>query len=252
MKWRRIATDKSKYMAELTELLSFMSSWDRKTVLDDYAARFDATDNADTLIEEIGTPMQVAIALASDYTPSPPPAPEEPAAETEIEILDISLEELLAEEDAAEEAAPTEAEAAPEAPEPDDAPAAEPQAVPRSALRPPKPRVKPRGAVLYCVLALLIGLPVSVLLNCIGLPLLWTGVGGAAGTLYAGLSLFSDFRLLSDILLVAGAALVLLAVCIVLAWLGLWLSIRLCTLWLDQVVLPLWGKLACEKEATEA
>ena len=125
-----------------------MSSWDRQAVLDKYNALFDEAGDEVALIKMLGSPTHLAINLANSYVPGPAPAavaaPEEdnPFAEP------------------AEAPAPVE-EALPEQPEelPGEAPA-------------PARRVRAFGLIVSIIFGLVIGLPVAVVLICIGIPVL--------------------------------------------------------------------------------
>ena len=225
-------------MAELTKLLGFMSSWDRQAVLDEYAAKFDNCDDFDALTESLGSPTRVAIALARDYVPTPPPKPAEPA--------DTPLPE--------ETAAPAETSetpsAEPEAPLPE--PADEP-AAPAPAAAAPVKRPKPSGgAVALCViLGLIIALPVTVALLLIGIPFLVCGVCVIVAAVSAVLQALPALGLFSDILLVAGGGLAAAALGLLAAAFGLWLSLSLAGLWLEKVVFPV-GRRICRKKEVPA
>ena len=61
-------------MAELSKLLGFMSAWDRRDALAKYDAMFDEAADEAELIDTLGSPTKLAIGLALNYVPSPPPA----------------------------------------------------------------------------------------------------------------------------------------------------------------------------------
>ena len=57
-----------------------MSSWDRDATIVRYERMFMTARDPEALMEELGTPTKIAVELARDYVPSPPP--EEDAAWT--------------------------------------------------------------------------------------------------------------------------------------------------------------------------
>ena len=205
-------------MAELSRLLGFMSSWDRQAALKKYDALFDTAEDPEALIEELGTPTRLAIELARSYVPTAAP-------------------EYGAERAAEETAAPEQfaIELTPET----EAPPSEPVVTETTRI----------GAlVAYLIPAILIGLPVALALICIGLPILAAGAACIAFAVKQALALAAMLSLASDILLTAGAALALCALGLLLCWLGLWLGITLCRLWIGDVVVPLGRKLCVKKE----
>ena len=254
-------------MAELGKLLSFMSSWDRQAVLEEYSARFAAAEDPEALIEELGTPTRVAYVLAQSYVPTPAPVPasetvpEAPAAasapenapdQAEEQSAPADLDRLL-EEVSSEEfwTGPTAEEQPSEAPEraetpvpetPAEIPAPEPAPVPAPA-QPKRPRRRVRVGGLFGFLALCIvpGIPVALLLIAVGLPFMALGAFGALLLVRTALAAFPNYKLWSDSLLLAGAGLVGLAVCLLVFWLGLWISISLCRLWIREALVP-WGR----------
>lgn len=432
--------NRQKFLAELSRLLGFMSSWDREAEMNKYIEMFDAAEDEAALIESVGTPTQIAISVALGYKstprpgtqpPEPEPAPEpeppgesgdgaepEPGPETppppkkkraeneivtdsefdygmELALLmgepvsaavesafkgeylpdpELSLDEILREarggkatdgtlsesgeasaetggpeaeaeasEPAAEagggpeeaagpEAAPEGEEAQPEqAPpepeaesvgsEPEDASAPEdepaeasgtgdeeapeagygpvfdaataplPEAVKSAEMEQsadaPEPEAKhpphlvfdpekfaplpedqaaddgeadeaedphaarrPAGIAAYVLFSLVIGIPVALLLILIGVPVLLLGLGAIAGTVYAAIHIIAALSMFSDILLVVGAGLAIGAVGLLIAWLGLWLSIELGSLWINAVMLKL-GRALCFKRGAD-
>ena len=212
-------------MAELEKLLGFMSSWDRQDALKQYAALFDEAEDEEALIEKLGTPTKQAIELARSYVPSPAPAPKaEPETPAEAESAEEVPEQISWDLD----------------PEPETSEEAAPVTV-----------RKLSGGVLaaYLVPAIVIGLPVTVLLVCIGLPFLAAGAALITAAVKEALTVIAALSLVSDILLTAGAALALCALGLVLCWLGLWISMELCYLWTAKVVVAL-GKKLCVKEVS--
>ena len=279
-------------MAELNKLLAFMSSWDRQATLDRYEAMFDEGGDPEAVMETLGSPTKVAVDLAKDYISSRPPGEAVDRDEPEIEIISLeqllaeedagislTAEPLPAE--ARETPSPAEAgapivpmivetpETAPEepgmpdrstpeesAPEQSDPDRGTPGQSAPAPLRwdPPVREKEGGGAALtvYWVLAVLIGLPVAIVLFCIGLPFPVAGVVVIARTIRTVPALFGSFNLLSDVLLVAGVGVVRLAVGLLLIWFGVWLSLTLCRLWVFKLILPLGKRIQNGKEAREA
>ena len=245
-------------MAELDRLLGFMSSWDRQAALRKYRALLAASADEQTLMDELGTPTKLAIELAASYVPTRPPS----ALAQALEECPVALEDLLRDPNAL---AADILEPAPETPADSDAPrpetwgfAPEPAPEPEEEAEPlPEPPEPPRGRVrvgaliCYLIPAVVIGLPVAVLLVCIGLPFL---AAGAVSFVYAVLikkGFIAQLRLISDVLLTVGAALVACGVGLVLCWFGLWLSMELSWLWVGRALIGLGRRLCLRKEAAQ-
>lgn len=243
-------------MAEITKLLGFMSSWDRAATLEKYSALLDTYTDEEDIIEMLGTPTKLAIDLARDYVPTPPPAkpaaaeiPEEVSEEVPEEVYEeASTEEAVTaqcEEDtrfaAVQQALAQQAESA--APEIAEAPTEQK----RSAKR----RVKPAASVFYAIACILIGLPVAILLIALGVPALMLGTGVIVTAVLTVFSILGSLSLISDILLLIGGALVAAAIGLLLLWLGLWISLELGWLWIGRALIPLGQKLCLEKEGEE-
>ena len=230
--------DKSKYLAELTKLLGFMSSWDRQSVLRKYEMMFDAQPNTEALIEALGTPTRLAVELARDYVPSPPPAaaaqPEAPA--------EPSVEPALA-ANAAEPAQPAEAPAASaeHVPEPEP-PAPAPQ----------RRRIRVGGVFLSVLFVLIVGIPLALIGLCIGLPFLSGGIPVIVAAVNYVLKVLPNLTLVSDILLMLGGGTVVSAVGLLLAFFGLWLSVILAYLWLSKPVFGLCRRMSRGKQEVAA
>ena len=211
--------NREQYMAELTRLLSFMSSWDRRAALEKYDALLKEAEDPEAMMEELGTPTRLAIDLARTYVPTA--APEV----TEAEVTEAEEEE--APEQFALDLEPEKEQPAPE----------------------PAVVEKTRGGVLavYLIPAIVIGLPVALVLACIGLAVFAAGAALIAFAVRTALPFIAALSLVSDLLLTVGAALVLCAVGLLLVWLGLWLAITLCRLWIGGVI-ALGRKLCVKKE----
>jgi len=227
-----IIINKQSYMAELSKLLGFMSAWDRRDTLQKYDALFDEAPDTEEFIASVGSPTKLAISLAANYVPSPPPAsipvdPEEAEeaehlAEENTEIAPVEGEEtaLYQEEEEAIEKVPSQ----------------------------PAKRVRFFGLLFSFIFTLVIGIPVALMLICIGLPFIVGGLGLGAGIVWAALAAIPMLTLFSDILAFLGAGLVLLAIALLLFWFGLWLSFELGYLWIGGVVLRLGRALTYKKE----
>ncbi len=233
-------------MAELAKLLGFMSAWDRRDTLQKYDALFDEAADIEALIESIGTPTKLAISLALDYVPSPAPeiipveAPaEEPELEGEFPLINAAEGEE-AEPGAAEGGEPASEEALPA--EAEEELPAEPVA--------PKSRRKVRffGLLASMLFTLVIGIPIAVVLICLGLPFVVGGLGLGAGVVWAAVSAIPMLALFSDILAVVGVGLILMAIAILFIWFGLWVSFELGYLWISGVILRLGRALTYKKE----
>ena len=205
-----------------------MSAWDREATLAQYEAMLGDSEDPEALMESLGTPTRLAIELARTYVPSPAP---ERAPELEDEAL-------------------TEAEAVPDEPV-EEAPEQiqwELDPAPEEVAEPATVQVVKGGALAaYLVPAILIGLPIAVCLICLGLPFILSGGALLVTGVQQALRMIALLPLISDILLVIGAALCACAVGLLLVWLGLWISMELCWLWADRVLLAL-GRKFCVKE----
>ncbi len=113
--------NKQRFIAELTQLLSFMEEHDRAEFLRQLNERFDEAgpEGKAELISRLGTPTAMAIKASHEYTPTPPPEPaqeEEPAAQEAAEETDKAgeAEKTQAEEDAPDAEEDSRAEPEPE------------------------------------------------------------------------------------------------------------------------------------------
>jgi len=244
-------------MAELDRLLGFMSSWDRQAALRKYRALFAASTDEQALMDELGTPTKLAIELAASYVPTRPPS----ALAQALEECPVALEDLLRDPNAL---AADLLDSAPEPPAESDAPQPEtwvfepePQPEPEDAEPVAEPSASPRGRVkkgaliCYLIPAIVIGLPVAVLLVCVGLPFLAAGAGMIVTAVLQALRFIAQLRLISDVLLTIGAALIACGVGLALCWFGLWLSIELCWLWVGRALTGLGRRLCLRKEAAQ-
>ena len=242
--------NKQKYLAELTKLLGFMSSWDREAALEKYGALYDECADEDEVAERLGSPTRLAIAIARDYIPTapkkavPPPDEETPSGETG----DCPAP---ADEAEAEELSP-----APETPlvlpALDDTKAG---AEPKTPLKAAKVsglrrKLRPLALILYLIPAVVIGLPAAAVLVALGIPFFAAGAALAVGAVYIAVQTIPQLTMVSDVLMLAGAGLVCCAAALLLAWFGLWLSLTLGSAWI-RLVLRLGSRLCYKKEAAE-
>ncbi len=248
--------NRERYLAELDRLLGFMSSWDRQNALRKYRTLFAASADEQALIEELGTPTKVAIDLAASYVPTRPPS----ALAQALAECPVALEDLLRDPNAlaADLLDPDPAPPAdPDAPQPETwvfepEPVSAPEADPEPAVAedaPPRGRVRVAALIAYLIPAVVIGLPIAVVLICIGLPFLGAGAALIVTAIVQALRVIAALRLVSDILLTVGAALIACGVGIALCWLGLWISTKLCWLWVGRALTGLGRRLCLRREA---
>lgn len=198
-----------------------MSSWDRQAVLERFGALFAAAENEEALAEELGTPTKQAIELARTYVPSPAPRRSEAAPEVSAEP-EVSVPEQFT-----MDLTPEQAEPVPE----------------KKTVR----KVSGGALAVYLIPAIVIGLPVTVALVCVGVPFLAGGAALIVEAVKTALSVIAALALVSDILVTLGGALVLCALGLLLCWLGIWISVELGCLWVEKVLLAL-GRKLCVKE----
>ena len=127
--------NKNAYLAELTQLLYYMTDWDRDAAVEECRQRFDSCDDPEEIVRVLGSPMKLAVTLHRTYQPTPEPAegesvpsPLPPMPEPEMSAPPPA-EETVPEPDTAPEAeapvspeeppAPVQPEAEESAPEPE-------------------------------------------------------------------------------------------------------------------------------------
>lgn len=100
------------YIAELSHLLYYMTPWDRDAAIEKYDRILEESSDLDALMQEIGTPMKLAVTLSRGYEPSPEPKPgiPKPTSEPTPEEDSSPKEEAAGEEPANEDIPSTEAE----------------------------------------------------------------------------------------------------------------------------------------------
>ena len=121
-------TRQESYIAELSQLLFYMTAWDKAEVLKGITAMINHPETGVQTMEELGTPMKLAVTLHRQYTPTPEPSPEEQERKAAMEEVSEETAELpaVAEEELehAEEVVTEEADVE-EAPEVEEAAEAE-------------------------------------------------------------------------------------------------------------------------------
>ena len=110
-------TRQEAYVAELNQLLFYMTPWDKAEVLKGITAMINHPETGVQTMEEMGSPMKLAVTLHRQYTPTPEPTAEELAAKAAAAAAEeVPAEELneaaeaAVEEESAEEAAEAEEE----------------------------------------------------------------------------------------------------------------------------------------------
>ena len=66
--------NKNAYLAELTQLLYYMTDWDRDAAVEECRQRFDSYDDPEEIVRVLGSPMKLAVTLHRTYQPTPEPA----------------------------------------------------------------------------------------------------------------------------------------------------------------------------------
>lgn len=130
------------YLAELSQLLYYMTPWDREALIAEYKQKFEETENDAAVIQELGSPMKAAVRLSRSYTPSPEPAAEPVSAPDAEDAVPADASAEPAEPVSCPEQAPADAavqEEAPETAEPADAPACPEDAAPSVSPEEPAP-----------------------------------------------------------------------------------------------------------------
>ncbi|MGM9615071.1 MAG: DUF1700 domain-containing protein [Oscillospiraceae bacterium] len=248
---------KQKFLAELSRLLVFMTEEDRAETIRRYNAMFDAAgpEGEDALLEQLGTPTRTAIALSRGYEPgsvkveapaaAPAPAPAEtPSDAPQKETLDeFGLPEFtlpgLDEEDA---------------PTPQSKPAEEPLpkrvSMPKTVVArdsgwdaPPPPagtRIERTmslglGIPLFIFVMIALGLPVAAVFLALIAVLLLPGGALLTGVYLTVIGALWCTAYMADAILLFGTAFVVLAVALIVLWAGIWVDVKLGTLYVRGV-----------------
>lgn len=276
------------YLAELAQLLYYMTAWDRDAALAKYTKLFEERDNDFAVIQELGSPMKLAVTLSRSYEASPEPV--EDAAEQEspapAEELPTEVPEAVSAEETTEPAQTTE-----EPPEPakEESPAveenaetvsepetqpeqpveetpaettAQPEAVPDAPVQPePAKRAqvrevrdeifseifeaatqaqsavvvpekdespivrksRPGFLILYALLCIVVGIPVTVFLLAVDLVIFCLAVASFGVGIYVVLFLVDPrFSILGDKLVIIGITILCFTVAVAICSLAVW------------------------------
>lgn len=282
--------NRQRFLAELRRLLVFMSEEDRDEAVRRCGEAFDAAgpEGESALIADMGSPTKLAIGLSRGYEPGKIPdviprtaivRPKTEAAvpaegellpaEPEVTWTDLPSFDMPTVE--AEEALAPEAEAAPaqtETPAPEEVPApAEvkperkdktPEPVPEEAAAPAKPdtvveRTMPLGLgiPLFILVFGALGIPLGILCLALCLALLVPGAAILFGAYLIGIGGLWCTAYMADAVLLFGAAFIVLAVGLLVLWLGIWLAVKLFTVY-GKGVGWIAGELLGRKVTTDA
>lgn len=238
--------NRQKFLAELRRLLVYMTEEDREEAIRRVEALFDSAgaDGEEGVIAQLGTPTRTAIALSRRYepgaipdalphsvpvkAPAPPAMPKAPAEEpdalwSDLPDFDPPAVEDEAEPSPAEESSPAE----PETPEfvRENAKAPESPGEPVYAVE----RTMPLGlgVPLFVLVFAALGLPLAALAVALCLAFLVPGGGVLAGAYLALVGGLWCTGYLADAALLFGLAAVILAVGLLLLYLGVWAAVRL-------------------------
>lgn len=275
------------YLAELAQLLYYMTAWDRDAALAKYTKLFEERDNDFAVIQELGSPMKLAVTLSRSYEASPEPAEDAaeqespaPAEETPAEVPEaVSAEtspepaqtteetpepakEESTESPAEKSAEPvSEPETQPEQPveETPAEPIAQPEAVPDAPVQPePAKRAqvrdeifseifeaatqaqsavvvpekdespivrksRPGFLILYALLCIVVGIPVTVFLLAVDLVIFCLAVASFGVGIYVVLFLVDPrFSILGDKLVIIGITILCFTVAVAICSLAVW------------------------------
>ena len=106
----------------------------------------------------------------------------------------------------------------------------------------PGKRIPKGGLTQFLLRCLFPGLPTVLGILALGLPCIGLGLFGLVYLLRLGGDGFHLYRLWSDRLLLIGTELPVLALCLVLIWLGLWIILRLLGRWSRRRLWPWWRR----------
>ena len=254
--------NKQRYLAELEQLLVFMTRADREQTIHRYGAMFDdaGPNGEEALADELGSPTRVAIRLSRDYIPgqldaSAAPAsaadrPDETAAPAPVQELTLALDDLpqfeLPEMDLPGQEPQPESEPQTPAPEkPAPAPRKEPRDWRVIPLEEPDGDVPGRleqeqivrtmplgvGIPLFVLAMVLVGVPVGVVLLGLFAALLCPGLGVLIGAWLVFVGGLWCISYIADAILMFGLAFLVLCVGILVLWCGFWVGFHLVKLY---------------------
>jgi len=94
---------RQQYIAELGQLLFYMTPWDKAAALEKYSKLFEESENEAALFNELGSPMKLAVTLNRSYEPTLEPTAQEEAESVQEEVPEEVTGVSAEEEPAAEE-----------------------------------------------------------------------------------------------------------------------------------------------------
>lgn len=247
--------NKQRFLAELRRLLVFMSEEDRDEAVRRCGEAFDAAgpEGESALIADMGSPTKLAIALSRGYEPGTIPdvipktaivrpqaaeaipaggemLPAEPAVTwtdlPSFEPHEAGTAEAPAPDTAPETPADGKQEWQNETPEPAPEAPAEPEA-PHTVVE----RTMPLwlGIPLFILVFGALGIPLGILCLAVSLALLVPGAAILFGAYLIGVGGLWCTAYMADAVLLFGAAFIVLAVGMLVLWLGIWLAVKLFT-----------------------
>lgn len=234
---------RQKFLAELSRLLVFMTEEDRTETIRRYIAMFDAAgaEGETALIEELGTPTRVAIMLSRGYEPGviqveAPASADEPEATAQEKLDEFGLPEFHL---------PGMEETPKRRPEPE-------EKLPRRASMPktvvardpewdagkpaPEPHIERTmslalGIPLFVFVMVALGLPVAGLFLAVMAVILLPGAALLTGVYLLIVGALWCMAYMADAILLFGAAFIVLALALIALWAGIWVDVKLGTLY---------------------
>lgn len=255
--------NKQRYLAELSRLLVFMTDEDRELTVRHYAELFDAAgeDGADRLVTELGSPTKAAIGLSRGYEPGKltfrtpeagkaekretAPAPVQAARMNDEPWDDLPSFELptlpLDEEPEEKETAPETESAEEDEPKtlPEIRPVRAPRKTPEEAAAEAEPwrdgvktayeRSMPLGlgAPLFVLVMAALGIPVAAVFIALMAVLLAPGCACVFAAYLAAVGGLWCLAYIADAVMMFGLAFLILAVGVLVLWVGFRLDVML-------------------------
>lgn len=246
-----VRLNKQRYLAELRRLLVFMTEEDREEAVRRYGAMFDdaGPEGEASLVEKLGSPTKAAIGLSRGYEPgkinvaAPVVTPKRPEKKTSLGEDGLPEFHLPGMEDDGEEE-----DAIALAEEPSEAGLPRRVAMPRTVVAREEPWREPSvpakavtriertmslwlGIPLFILVFVALGLPVAAVFLAVMIVLLAPGCAllFAAWLVFVG-GLWST-AYMSDAILLFGAALIVAAAGLLVLWCGVWLDVKLATVY---------------------
>lgn len=238
---------KQKFLAELSRLLVFMTEEDRAETIRRYSAMFDAAgpEGEAELVEQLGTPTRTAITLSRGYEPgsvkvdSPAPAPAAQPPKEEVDefgLPEFHLPGLSGEDTYTPRSNPVEEKLPKRVSMPKTVVAREPEwDAPPAETRIERTMSLGLGIPLFIFVMIALGLPAAAVFLALIAVFLLPG-----GTLLTGVYLTVIGALwctayMADAILLFGAAFIVLAAALIVLWAGIWVDVKLGTLYVRGV-----------------